>query len=145
MERDINRVTGEIVDAALKVHRLTGPGLLESVYEAILARELERRSLSIERQASIAFDFDGMHFDDGLKVDLLVNQSVVVELKSVDIILPLHKKQVLTYLRLLNLNVGLLLNFGAGTMKEGIRRIVDDYRPPEDTRERLPVVSPKQE
>ena len=121
----IDDVTGRIIDAALRIHRELGPGLLESVYECILQRDLLRRGLRVDRQKTIAFDFDGMHFDEGLKVDLLVNDAVVVELKSVENLLPVHKKQVLTYLRLLRRPVGLLINFGAPTLKEGLHRIVN--------------------
>lgn len=116
-----------IVDAAYHLHRDLGPGLLESVYEAVLARVLERRGLRVERQKVIAFDFDGMHFDEGLRVDLLVEGCVVVELKSVERLAPVHAKQVLTYLRLMNLSLGLLINFGAATFKEGIKRIVNGH------------------
>ena len=128
---DTNRdpVTAEIVDASYKLHVSLGPGLLESVYEAILARDLERRGLKVERQRPLSFEYDGMHFDDALRTDLLVNDCVVVEVKSVERLLPVHPKQVLTYLRLLNLQVGLLINFGAPTMKEGLHRIANGYRP----------------
>ncbi len=117
--RDLDEITGEIVDAAIKVHMRLGPGLLESVYEAVLARELERRGLKVERQKRVVFEFDGMQFDEGLRIDLFVEETIVVELKSIETLAPVHPKQVLTYLRLLRLPVGLLLNFGAPTMKEG--------------------------
>ena len=122
-------VTAEIVDASYKLHVALGPGLLESVYETVLARDLERRGLKVERQRQLSFEYDGMHFDDALRTDLLVNDSVIVEVKSLERLLPVHPKQVLTYLRLLNLQVGLLINFGAPTMKEGLHRIVNGYRP----------------
>jgi iron complex transport system substrate-binding protein len=127
--RDIDEITGEIVDAAYKIHVGLGPGLLESVYEAVLARELERRGLRVERQKPISFEYDGLQFDEGFRVDLLVEGRVVVELKSVEKMSVVHPKQVLTYLRLLHLPVGLLINFGAPTLKEGIQRIVNDYKP----------------
>ena len=120
-------LTAEIVDTAYKLHTGIGPGLLESVYEAVLARDLERRGLAVEKQKSLSFDYDGMTFSDCLRVDLLVQGCVVVEIKSVERILPVHPKQVLTYLRLLNLPVGLLINFGAPTLKEGIQRIANGY------------------
>jgi GxxExxY protein len=88
---------------------------------------LERRGLKVERQKPVSFDFDGMRFDDAFRVDLLVEGSVVVELKSVETLAPVHSKQVLTYLRLLHLPVGLLINFGATTIKEGLHRIVNNY------------------
>ncbi|HKP75941.1 MAG TPA: GxxExxY protein [Longimicrobiaceae bacterium] len=127
--RDVNEITAEIVDAAYVIHSGIGPGLLESVYETLLARMLERRGFKVERQRAVSFEYDGIRFDDGLRVDLLVDGRVIVELKSVERIAPVHPKQLLTYLRLLDLRVGLLLNFGAPTMKEGIRRVVNDYRP----------------
>jgi len=127
--KDIDAITGVIVDAAYKIHTGLGPGLLESVYETVLMRELEKRGLQVERQKTISFEFDGMRFDDGLRVDLLVEGVVVVELKSIERFAPVHAKQVMTYLRLLNLPVGLLINFGAATLKEGLQRIVNNYRP----------------
>ena len=126
---EIDEITGIIVDSAYKIHISLGPGLLESVYEAVLARDLERRGLSVECQKKVSFEYDGMHFDEGLKVDLLVEGKVVVELKSVEQLAPVHGKQVLTYLRLLKLPVGLLINFGAPTFKSGIQRIVNNYQP----------------
>lgn len=117
-----------VVDAAFQLHRDLGPGLLESVYESVLAGMLEKRGLRVERQRSVAFDFAGIHFNEGLRVDLLVEGCLVVELKSVENFAPVHAKQVLTYLRLMNLSLGLLINFGAPTFKEGIKRIVNNHR-----------------
>jgi iron complex transport system substrate-binding protein len=127
--KEIDEITGQVVDAAYKLHTGLGPGLLESVYELLLASELERRGLRVERQKPVSFEFDGLQFDDAFRVDLLIEGRVVVELKSVEILAPVHMKQVLTYLRLLNLPVGLLINFGAATMKEGLHRVVNNYRP----------------
>jgi len=98
---------------------------LESVYEAVLARDLERRGFVVERQKSVSFEFDGLQFKDAMRVDLLVDARVVIEAKSVEKVLPVHPKQLLTYLRLLKLPVGLLINFGAPTLKEGVQRIVN--------------------
>jgi iron complex transport system substrate-binding protein len=123
--RALDDVTGDIVDAAFKLHIALGPGLLESVYETVLCRDLQRRGLLVERQKLISFEYDGMRFDDGLRVDLLVDARVVVEIKSVEKSAAVHGKQVLTYLRLMNLPVGLLINFGAPTLKEGLQRIVN--------------------
>ena len=120
-------ITAVVVDTAFHLHKDLGPSLLESVYEAVLTRMLEQRGLEVERQKGVAFDFQGMHFDEGLRVDLLVNRCLVVELKSVENLGPVHAKQVLTYLRLLNLRVGLLINFGAATFKEGIKRVVNNH------------------
>lgn len=122
---ELDAITGSIIDAALRIHRDLGPGLLESVYEAVLARALMKRGLRVERQRVIPFRYDGTDFDNGFRVDLFVEGCVIVEVKSVDRLAPVHSKQVLTYLRLTNLQVGLLLNFGAGTMKEGMKRIVN--------------------
>ena len=126
----VDAVTGEIIDAAVKLHKRLGPGLLESVYEMVLVRQLESRGLNVERQKEVTFEFDGMLFEGGFRIDLLVNQLVVVEIKSVERTAAVHSKQVLTYLNLLRLPVGLLLNFGAATMKEGMQRIVSEYYPP---------------
>ncbi|HEX8318935.1 GxxExxY protein [Longimicrobium sp.] len=126
-ERD--RLTGAIVDAAYRIHTKLGPGLLESVYEAVLARSLEQRGLKVERQKSVPIEFDGLRFDEGFRINLLVDDRVVVELKSVEQLAPVHSKQLLTYIRLLDLRVGLLINFGAATLKEGVRRVVNAYSP----------------
>ena len=135
--RELDEVTGEIVDAAYKLHKGLGPGLLESVYEAVLEKDLCRRGLSVERQKAVSFEYDGMRFTDGFRIDLLVDACVVVEIKSVENLSPVHTKQVLTYLRLLDLPVGLLVNFGAPTLKEGVRRIVNDLSPSAASRLRV--------
>jgi len=135
--KDIDEITGLIVDTAYKIHIHLGPGLLESVYEMVLAKELEKQGLKVERQKPVSFEFDGLYFNEGFKVDLLVEDSVVVELKSVEILAPVHSKQVLTYLKLLELYVGLLINFGAATMKEGLHRIVNNYQPSATSRLRV--------
>jgi GxxExxY protein len=135
--QELDDITGTIIDAALKLHRGLGPGLLESVYEAILSRDLMRRGLRVERQKVVAFEFDGMRFEEGLRLDLLVEDIVVVELKSVETLAPVHKKQVLTYLRLLHLPVGLLINFGAPTLREGLHRIVNHLCPSASPRLRV--------
>ncbi|KLK89190.1 Fe3+ hydroxamate ABC transporter substrate-binding protein [Methanoculleus sediminis] len=124
---NVEQVSSVVVDTAYHLHRDLGPGLLESVYETVLARMLERRGLQVERQKSVTFDFEGMHFDDGLRVDLLVDGCLVVELKSVEKTAPVHAKQVLTYLRVVQLPLGLLINFGAGTFKEGVKRIANNH------------------
>jgi iron complex transport system substrate-binding protein len=121
----VNNLAHEIVDAAFRVHSKLGPGLLESVYEVVLARELERRGLKVERQTPVPIRFEGMCFDEGFRADLIVEGSVLVELKSVEQLARVHSKQVLTYLRLLDYRLGLLINFGAPVIKDGIRRIVN--------------------
>ena len=123
--RDINRITGEIVNAAYQVHSRLGPGLIEKVYESVLERALLRRGLRVERQKQISFEFDGMRFEGAFCVDLLVEESVVVELKSVEKLAPVHHKQVLTYLRVLDLPIGLLINFGSGLLRDGVHRIAN--------------------
>jgi GxxExxY protein len=122
---ETNDITGIIVDAAYRIHVGLGPGLLESVYEAVLAKSLERAGLKVERQKAITFNYDGMVFEEGFRVDLLVEDTVIVELKSVEKLAPVHSKQVLTYLRLMDCRVGLLINFGAPTLKEGLQRIAN--------------------
>lgn len=125
--RQIEAVTGEIVDSAIKLHKRLGPGLLESVYEVLLAKELTQRGLTVERQKVIKFEFDGIAFEEGLRVDLLVEGCVVIELKSVEQLAPVHWRQLLTYLRLLDLRIGFLINFGAPTIKQGLKRVVNGY------------------
>lgn len=125
---DVDSITGLIIQSSIKLHKNLGPGLLESVYESILFRDLRRNGLFVERQKPITFDYDGLHFEDGFRVDLLVEKIVVVELKSVENNNPVYSKQLLTYLKLLNLPVGLLINFGSSTLKEGLQRVVNNYK-----------------
>jgi len=127
--KELDEITGAIVDAAMKIHVRLGPGLLESVYEAVLARDLERRGFQVERQKAIRFEYDGMVFEEGFRADLLVEDRVIVELKSVEKLAPVHGKQLLTYLRLMHLPVGLLINFGEATLREGLHRIVNNLTP----------------
>lgn len=125
----LDDITGTIVDASIQIHRDLGPGLLESVYQAVLPMTLAKRGLSVEAHVAVSFEFEGTTFHEGLRVDLLVERRVVVELKSVEALTYVHHKQLLTYLRLLHLPVGLLINFGAPTLKQGLRRIVNDLDP----------------
>lgn len=124
--KDINIISGQIVDAAMQVHTRLGPGLLESIYERILAYELEKRGLKVARQVPIPFQYDDLRFDEGFRADLIVDDAVLVELKSVETLAPVHGKQVLTYLKLTNLGLGLLINFGAPLLKDGIKRIANN-------------------
>jgi iron complex transport system substrate-binding protein len=126
---ELDDLTGAIVDTSIQIHRRIGPGLLESVYEVLLASTLGKQGLTVERQLPVTFTIEGLEFDKGFRVDLLVERSVIVEVKSVERLVTAHRKQLLTYLRLMDLRVGLLLNFGAGTMKEGIKRVVNDLDP----------------
>jgi GxxExxY protein len=120
-----NEIGAIVVDCAIKVHMRLGPGLLESVYETVLAYELERRGLSVERQVPVPIFYDDIRFEEGFRADLIVNGKVILELKSVEHITNAHKKQVLTYLRLTGMKVGYLLNFGEALMKDGITRCIN--------------------
>jgi GxxExxY protein len=120
-----NEVARMIVDAAYKVHTTLGPGLLEAVYETVLAYELERRGLEIRRQMPLPVVYEKIKFDEGFRADLMVQGKVLVELKSVEKVAPVHKKQLLTYLRLADKRLGLLINFGEALIKDGITRIVN--------------------
>jgi iron complex transport system substrate-binding protein len=124
---ELNRITGAVVGAALRIHTGLGPGLVESIYETIMARDLNRMGLMVERQRAVSFDFEGLWFDNAFRLDLLVENAVIVEVKSHSSITAAHEKQLLTYLRLLDLRVGLILNFGAPLMKEGIKRVVNAF------------------
>ena len=120
-----NQIAKLLVDAAFHVHIKLGPGLLESVYEVVLAHEIEKRGLAIERQVSIPIQYDSLAFDEGFRADIVVEDCIILELKSVESVAPVHKKQLLTYLRLTGKKLGLLLNFGAPLIKKGIFRIVN--------------------
>jgi len=120
-----NEIAREIVDAAFHIHKALGPGLLETVYEVVLARELEKRGLSVVRQQPVPIVFGDLKFDEGFRAYLIVEGKVIVELKSVEQIAPVHKKQLLTYLRLADKRLGLLINFGSAVIKDGISRIVN--------------------
>ena len=117
------------VDCGFRLHKGLGPGLLESVYEAVLEQSLARRGLIVERQRPVPISFDGIAVDEGFRADLLVDGRLLIELKSVERIAPVHMKQVLTYLRLMNLPLGLLMNFGAATFREGIKRVANSRSP----------------
>jgi GxxExxY protein len=136
----LDDITGAVVDASVRIHRELGPGLLESVYEVVLARALVRRGFEVQRQQAISFEYGDEVFEVGFRADLIVDGLVIVELKSVERLRPMHSKQLLTYLRVTHLNVGLLVNFGAATMKDGLRRIVN--RLPASASPRLRVNQP---
>ena len=122
-----NEIGTIIVDCAVQLHRNLGPGLLETVCEVTLARALEHRGLRVERQVSVAIEYEGEKFEEGFRADLIVEGKVIVELKSVERVTPAHKKQLLTYLRLMDLKLGYLLNFGEALMREGITRTINGY------------------
>jgi GxxExxY protein len=123
---DINDVSGEVISAAMRVHTELGPGLLESAYEGCLAFELTYRKVSIQRQMVFPVHYRGQLIDVGYRLDLLVADQLIVEVKAVDKLLPIHSAQLLSYLRLSDKRVGLLLNFNVSQMRDGIRRMVND-------------------
>ncbi len=122
---DENAIAKEIVDAAFHIHTTLGPGLLESVYNTVLAHELNRRDLHTVQQQPIPVVYENLRIDAGFRADLVVEDKVIVEIKSVDLIAPVHKKQLLTYLRLADKRLGLLINFNVALIKDGITRIVN--------------------
>jgi GxxExxY protein len=120
-----NEIGTIIVQSAIAVHQELGPGLLETVYEVVLAHELQRQGLRVERQVPVSIEFRGIKFDEGFRADIVVEDKVVVELKSVEHVSAAHRKQIQTYLRLTGLKLGYLLNFGEALMKQGITRAVN--------------------
>jgi len=134
---NIDEIAGIIIDTSIKIHKDLGPGLLESVYETILSAKLSGKGLNIKRQVPIAFEYDGIIFNEGFRIDLLVEDKIIVELKSVENLVPVHSKQLLTYLKLMKLEVGLLINFGDSLLKNGIKRIVNNYNPSAASRLRV--------
>ena len=122
-----NEIGAIIVDCSVKLHKDLGPGLLESVYEVLLAHSLCQAGLKVQRQVPIAIEYNGIRFDEGFRADLVVEDKVILELKSVEKIGNAHKKQVLTYLKLTNKKLGFLLNFGESLMKDGIFRVLNGY------------------
>jgi GxxExxY protein len=124
--REENRIAREVVDAALKLHRHFGPGIYESVYEPVLVYELKKRNLTTRQQTPVPLIYEGVTFDIGFRTDVVVDDLVILELKSVEKLEPVHFKQLLTYLRLTGLRLGLLIKFGENLLKDGIHRIVND-------------------
>ena len=120
-----NQIAQIMVDAAFHIHKELGPGLLESVYEVVLARDLEKRGLAVVRQKAVPIIYDGVKFDEGFRADIVVQDKVLIELKSIEEIAQVHKKQLLTYLRLMDKRLGLLINFGTSMIKNGIFRVVN--------------------
>ncbi|HRF02783.1 MAG TPA: GxxExxY protein [Pirellulaceae bacterium] len=119
-----NQIGTSIVDCAVRIHRDLGPGLLESVYEATMAAKLSRQGMTVERQVPIPIEYENLKFEEGFRADLIVEGKVIIELKSTESIHPAHRKQLLTYLRLTDLKLGYVLNFGDQLMKNGITRII---------------------
>ena len=127
--RDIDLITGDVVDVAMRIHRTLGPGLLESVYEVVLAGKLAAMGYAVSRQYAVDIEFEGIRFDSAFKIDLMVDQRLIIEIKSIERLSAVHAKQLLTYLRLTGQPVGLLINFGGATLKEGVRRLVNNHTP----------------
>jgi iron complex transport system substrate-binding protein len=127
--RDLEALSGDVIDVAMRLHRQLGPGLLESVYEILLAGKLAELGFTVARQKLVDIEFESVRIAGAFRVDLIVEGCLLIEVKSVERLLPLHGKQLLTYLRLMQQPVGLLINFGGETLKEGLRRVVNDYRP----------------
>jgi GxxExxY protein len=125
--KDLEQFATAAVDCGFKIHKELGPGLLESVYEAILANSLARLGLLVERQKPLPICFDGIQMSEGYRVDLLIEGRLIVEIKSVERLVPVHGKQLLTYLRLAQQPLGLLMNFGGETFKEGVKRVANNY------------------
>ena len=127
VDRSINEITESVIGAAIAVHRELGPGLLESAYEACLGYELNEKKLKVERQKSVPLIYRGVRLDCGYRLDFLVEDKVVVEVKAVDKLEPIHEAQLISYLKLSGCKVGLLINFKVNTLKHGIRRFVNDF------------------
>ena len=142
--KEIDAITADVLDVALRLHRELGPGLLESVYEALLERRLQALGYRVVTQQLISAEFEDVYFEAAFRADLIVDDRLLIEIKSVERLLPVHSKQLLTYLRLKKQPVGLLINFGNETLKEGFKRIVNDYRPsaPSPSSPRLRVNNP---
>jgi len=126
---DIDRISGDVLDLSIRLHRELGPGLLESVYETVLAAHLETLGYCTRRQVPTPILFEGRHFDAVFRADILVESQIIVEVKSTNHLHPAHTKQLLTYLRLARLPLGLLVNFGGVLLKDEFKRIVNDYKP----------------
>ena len=130
-----NDITRDILDAAIKIHRQFGPGMLESVYEQLLAVELTRRGHKVERQKGVSFEYEGVKLDTAFRLDMLVDDSVIVELKSTEHMQPVYLKQLKTYLVVMGLQVGVLVNFGMNQLKDGYARVVNGYTGPKPSQQ----------
>jgi iron complex transport system substrate-binding protein len=127
--KDIDRISGDVVDVSIRLHRDLGPGLLESVYEALLAARLRAMGYAVACQRAIDIEFEGVRIECAFRIDLLIDERLLVEVKSVERLAPVHAEQLLTYLRLTGQPLGLLINFGGETLREGIRRLVNNHNP----------------
>ena len=134
---DLEAIVADVVDVSLRLHRDLGPGLLESVYETVLAGKLTQMGYRVARQKPVDIEFEGYKFESAFRIDLLIDDALLVELKSVERLNGAHAKQLLTYLRLTKQPLGLLINFGGETLKEGLRRVVNNYQPSAPSRLRV--------
>jgi GxxExxY protein len=125
VEKNLNEISGQVVDAAMKVHSALGPGLLENAYEACLKYELEERGMQVKQQIGLPLKYEGIQIDLGYRLDLLIENEVIVELKAVDKLMPIHEAQLLSYLKLSGRKLGLLINFNVLHLKNGIKRMVN--------------------
>jgi GxxExxY protein len=135
--KDIDAISGDVIDVALRIHRELGPGLLESVYETVLAGKLVEMEYTVDRQKPIDIEFEGQRFPAAFRIDLLIDDRLIVEIKSVDALNKAHMKQIETYLRLTKQPVGQLINFAGATLKEGLKRVVNDHVPSASPRLRV--------
>lgn len=125
MNEELERIAKDVVDASMKLHMALGPGLLESVYTVILQKKLQERGYHVEREVPIPVEYEGLQFELGFRADLIINGCFIVELKSVEKLAPVHAKQLLTYLKVTNIRLGLLINFGEALLKDGIKRLAN--------------------
>ena len=125
MNEELEQIAKDVVDASMKLHMTLGPGLLETVYAVILQKKLQERSYHVEREVPIPVEYEGLNFELGFRADLIINGCFIVELKSVEKIAPVHAKQLLTYLKLTDFRLGLLINFGDALLKDGIKRLAN--------------------
>jgi GxxExxY protein len=132
-----NEIASIVMELSFQIHRQLGPGLLESVYEVILARKLADAGLLVERQVPVRIEFEELIFNEGFKADVVIDKKVILELKSLERLQPVHSKQLVTYLRLTNMRLGLLINFGEAFLKDGFRRVVNGLNEPEQPAPRL--------
>jgi GxxExxY protein len=128
IERQENNISGKIIGAAIEVHKHLGPGLLESAYEECLCCELDLRGIEFKRQVPLPLNYKGLNLDCGYRLDLLVENKIIVELKTVEAIAPIHEAQMLTYLKVRDMRVGLIINFNVRLLVDGIKRLVNNYR-----------------
>lgn len=125
MNEELEQIAKDVVDASMKLHMALGPGLLESVYAVILQKKLRERGYQVEREVPIPVEFEGLNFEIGFRADLIINGCFIVELKSVEKLAPVHAKQLLTYLKMTDFRLGLLINFGEALLKDGIKRLAN--------------------